>query len=473
MPTVSNLVTPTWWNAYASSGYSAQEAAERKAGEKLYRADVPDAPSTADYKGYVYANSGLLEGASGDVAVPDKALYLKHTDGSYFTLDFGDEAKISLVDRSENLELYVYIDAGSVERWEFDKSTGNMVGDDPTELTALEVSAREQETKVDIDFNSKLGADVSSQLSDGARTPEMYKLNVLGTDIYAVGSRLDPGRRLDANDYALMADDVGTLWEPDEDYDNFALSVRTVTIIDVEAQDATYDGDGNVLTPRVREESHTEKRYDVYLTLDPDPATNFEGETLRLTFDDDRVLIDDGSDDAPKYLGTAELARDEAVVKGDMNGDGAVGLNISATAVDTTGELYTGSILGQNFYVFGRFEGHDSSAKGASLSGALLEADGENAWGAYAGYSVASGIDTSYVDDDDNLVEQRTVLLQKDGDANEVLRFDFELHTSELADARGNAITSRGQRGPHRHQWSRSRRPLTQQTDDSHLTGTP
>ena len=131
MPTVANLVTPSWWSAY-STNYTSEGAAARKAEEKLYRADVPDAPSSATYKCYVYSNAGLLEGAQGDVAVPDRALYLKHSDGSYFTLDFGDDAKVSLVDSNDDLQLYVYKAAGSAERWDFDKQTGNMVGDEPT-----------------------------------------------------------------------------------------------------------------------------------------------------------------------------------------------------------------------------------------------------------------------------------------------------------------------------------------------------
>ncbi|MEL0131482.1 MAG: hypothetical protein VW880_08730, partial [Betaproteobacteria bacterium] len=438
MPTVSNLVTPAWWSAY-SANYSAPEAAARKAGEKLYRADVPDAPSNATYKGYVYASSGLLEGGADNVAVPEKALYLKHSDGSYFTLDFGDNAKISFVDRSENLELYVYTDAGSVDRWDFEKGTGNMVGDAPTELTALEVSTVEAEQKVDIDFDAKLGASISETLSNGGRDG-LYKLNVLGTDVYAVASRLSPDRGVDVNDYALMAD-AENLWEPDEDYDDFSLNVRTLTIVDSPAQEAVRDADGNVTQRAVDAVTHDEKRYDVYLTLSPDPATNFEGETLRLTFDDNRVLIESG-EDAPEYLSHAALARDEAVSKQDLNDDDAVGLNISTTAVDTTGELYSGSILGQEFYVFGKFEGHDSSTEGASLSGALLEADGEAAWEVYTGYSIVSGMDTSYEDENQQLVQQRTVLLQNDDNANEILRFDFELHTSELTDRSGEAITS-------------------------------
>ena len=437
MPTVANLSTPTWWNAYATN-YSGEQAAARKASEKLYRADVPEAV-TADYKGYVYAASGLLE-AGGTVAVPERALYLKHADGSYFTLDFGDEAKVSLVDKSENLELYVYVTAGSAERWEFDKATGNMIGEDPTELSALEVSTIEKEYKVDIDFDSWTGANVEGNLAGEERGASLYKLNVLGTDVYAVGARLAPERKLDVNDFALMADE-SNLWEPDEDYDHFALNVRTVTIVDTPGQDAVVDENGEIVTPRVREVTHDEKRYDVYLTLDPDPDTNFEGETLRLTFDDNRVLIETG-EDAPAYLGTADLARDEAVSKKDLNTDGAVGLNISTTAVDVTGELYSGSILGEDFFVFGKFGNHDSAVKGASLSGVLLEADGESAWEAYEGFSVATGIDTSYEDDAGSVVEQRTVLVQNDDNANEVLRFDFEVHTSALTDSNGNNITS-------------------------------
>ncbi len=441
MTTVSNLVAPTWWNAYSPS-YSAEDAEKRQAKEKLYRAEIPGAPDTADYKGYVYAASGLLTGANGDVAVPKSAVYLKHSDGSYFTLDFGDEAKVSLVDKSDNLELYVYISAGTAERYEFDQATGNMIGESPTELNALEISAIEKQKKVDIDFDAMQGGKLSETLSDGGRKDaSLYKLSVLGTDVYAVGSRLSAARGVDVNDYALMAD-ADNLWEPEEDYDNFSVVARTVTIIDEPAQEAVLDPvTGDVIERARRAVTHNEQRYDVYLSLDPDPATNFEGETLRLTFDDSRVLIQDG-EDAPVYLDHAALARDEAVTKADRNGDGSVGLNISTTAVDSTGDLYTGSILGQEFYVFGNFGNHDSAIKGASLSGALLEADGETAWEAYAGYSVVSGIDTSYDDGAGSIVEQRTVLLQSDNNADEVLRFDFEVHTSALADARGNAITS-------------------------------
>ena len=441
MPTVANLSTPTWWNAYATN-YSAEDAAARKANEKLYRADIPDAPSDANYQGYVYASSGLLTGATGDVAVPSNALYLKHSDGSYFTLDFGDEAKVSFVDKSDNLELYVYVSAGTAERWEFDQDTGNMVGESPTELSALEISTIERSKKVDIDFDAKQGGTLAETLADGGRKDvSLYKLNVLGTDVYGVGSRLSPTKSMDVNDYALMAD-ADNLWEPDEEYDNFSVVARTVTIVDEPAQEAVLDPNtGDIIERARRAVTHQEQRYDVYLSLDPDPATNFEGETLRLTFDDSRVLIQDG-DDAPVYLDQAALARDEAVTKADRNGDGYVGLNISNTAVDTTGDLYTGSILGQEFLVFGNFGNHDSTTKGASLSGALLEADGDTAWEAYAGYSVVAGMDTSYDDGAGSTVEQRTVLLKSDDNADEVLRFDFEVHTSALTDARGNAITS-------------------------------
>lgn len=439
MPTVANLVTPSWWSAY-STNYSTEGATARRVQEELYRADVPDAPSSATYKGYVYTTAGLLEGASSDVAVPERALYLKHGDGSYFTIDFGDNAKVSLVDSNENLELYVYKAAGSVERWDFDSSTGNMVGNEPTELSALEVSTVEKNTKVDIDFDANLGATISETLASSGKRDSLFKLNVLGTDVYAVGSRLDPSRGIDVNDHALMAD-ADNLWEPDEDYDNFSMTVRTLTIVDEPAVDAVRDDDGNLVSRAVAAVTHQENRYDVYLTLDPDSSRNFEGETLRLTFDDARVLIETG-DDAPAYLDYASLARDEAVTGQDHNADGAVGLNISTTAVDVTGQLYTGSILEQDFYVFGKFDGHDSSTEGASLSGALLEADGEVAWEAWSGFSIVSGLDTSFEDDNGDMVQQRTVLLQNDNNANEVLRFDFELHTSDLTNARGEAVTS-------------------------------
>ena len=442
MTTVSNLVAPTWWNAYAA-GYG-DKAEAKQASERLYRADVPDAPDTASYKGYVYAKSGLLAGATGDVAVPDKALYLKHSDGSYFTIDFGDEAKVSLISKNDNHELYVYISEGSAERYEFDKITGNMVGDSPTELNALDISAIEAKLKVDIDFDSKTGASLVDTLEDGGRSANsLYQLNVLGTDVYAVGRRLNPDKQIDINKHALMQD-ANNLWEPEEEYDTFAVVTRTVTIVDEEAVPEVLDPDTGAVIERARRAvTHNEQRYDVYLTLNPEPARNFEGETLRLTFDDSRVLIQDG-DDAPVYLDHAALARDEAVTKGDHNGDGAVGLNISSTAVDATGDLYTGSILGQEFYVFGDFGNHNSATKGASLSGALVEADGETAWEVFPGFSVVAGIDTSYDDGTDTgtIVEQRTILLQNDDNANEVLRFDFEVHTSALTDARGDAITS-------------------------------
>ena len=442
MTTVSNLVAPTWWNAYAA-GYG-DKAEAKQASERLYRAEVPDAPDNATYKGYVYAKSGLLAGATGDVAVPDKALYLKHSDGSYFTIDFGDEAKVSLISKNDNHELYVYISEGTAERYEFDKITGNMVGDSPTELNALDISAIEAKLKVDIDFDSKAGASLVDTLDDGGRSASsLYKLNVLGTDVYAVGRRLNPDKQIDINKHALMQD-ADNLWEPEEEYDTFSVVTRTVTIVDEEAVPEVRDPDTGALIERARRAvTHNEQRYDVYLTLDPDPSRNFEGETLRLTFDDSRVLIQDG-DDAPVYLDHAALARDEAVTKGDHNGDGAVGLNISATAVDATGDLYKGSILGQEFFVFGDFDRHNSATKGASLSGALLEADGETAWEVFPGFSVVAGIDTSYDDGTDTgtIVEQRTVLLKSDDNANEVLRFDFEVHTSALTDARGNAITS-------------------------------
>ena len=148
MTTVSNIVAPTWWNLYAAPAYDEAGAEARKREEKLYRAEVPGAPDTANYHGYVYAKNGLLRNADGPVEVPSKALYLKHEDGSYFTLDFGDDAKVSLIDKSRNLELYVYVSEGSAERYEFDKGTGNMVGDSPTELNALEVSAIEKKSKV-------------------------------------------------------------------------------------------------------------------------------------------------------------------------------------------------------------------------------------------------------------------------------------------------------------------------------------
>lgn len=441
MTTVSNLVAPTWWNAYAEPAFNAEAAEARKREEKLYRAEVPGAPDDANYHGYVYAKNGLLNNATDPVAVPSKALYLKNGDGSYFTIDFGDEAKVSLIDKGSNLQLYVYISEGSAERYEFDKKTGNMVDETPTELNALEISAIEKKSKVDIDFDAKTGASMSATLSDGGRsTDSLYKLNVLGADVYAVGSRLSADKGIDINDYALMAD-AENLWEPDEDYDDFSVVKRSVTIVDEPAQDAVVDPNtGDVIERARKAVTHRETRYDVYLSLDPDPARNYEGETLRLTFDHSRTLIQTGAE-APVYLDRAALARDEAVTGLDHNRDGAVGLNISTTAVDATGDLYTGSILGQEFYVFGNFGNHDSATKGASLSGALLEADGETAWEAYAGFSVVAGIDTSY-DDAGNNVEQRTILLQSDDNANEVLRFDFQVHTSALTDARGNAITS-------------------------------
>ena len=95
---------------------------------------------------------------------------------------------------------------------------------------------------------------------------------------------------------------------------HFLSCYATVTIVDEEAVPEVLDPDTGAVIERARRAvTHNEQRYDVYLSLDPDPTRNFEGETLRLTFDNSRVLIQDG-DDAPLYL-DCSTARDEASPK--------------------------------------------------------------------------------------------------------------------------------------------------------------
>ena len=268
MTEVTYAVSPSWWSSYHNTE-GGTEKADRIASEQLYRATTPESPDpeTTEYLGYVYSSKGLLSGEGTNAQLPSNALYLKNEDGTYFTVEFGDDAKISLVAERRNLALYVYRSAGEANKYQFSQKTGEILSQEPIRMDAIAISSAEAESNVDIDYNGAIGGKLFVDPRD--QEGGLYKINVLGTTLYIIGDDVEDGEVVDASGKTLFmgSGEDRTPWEPDDSYDDMRV-VRSSAVVD----------------------GSSVARFEVYLSKDA--ADGIPPEVYKATFDENRVLIE-------------------------------------------------------------------------------------------------------------------------------------------------------------------------------------
>lgn len=351
-------------------------SADRKDG--LYKASLPntvvsdqvtlpdDASDVSDY-GYVYTNKKLKIGSDFRQA-PN---WLKNADGSTaFSLTTTADDVVSLVSSREGMSLYVYspnIGApGTTKKYSFDRFG---VYESETDISAAALSTDEISAKRDLDGNGKVGGQMAATLdSQGG----LYKATVGGQDFYIAGSRLHRARVLDVSRTYLRNTD-GTAW---------SAPTGTATIV--------KSADDN-------------SSWDVYVT-DTDVVTRYR-------FNNDLALSDETT------ISARELASAESIHRRDLNSDSFFGLEIEANAIDSTGGLFQGNILGQDFLLVGNKLGSGTQRKPTDLSGALINSVG-SAWEAPVGFSIKAAVKSS-----DNAT--LSIYAVSDSDETEVLKFVF------------------------------------------------
>lgn len=368
----------------------------------LYKTSSPDDPADTSAFTYMYGKKGLAAGS----VVPTSAVYLKNADGTYFSVDFGDTSKVSIVAAAGGLDLYVYSSAGAADKYSF-TATGLMKGEEAASVDALEVSKQEALTKTDLDQDGVVGARLVATATETEvsgvldATGGLYKVSALGTDMYVVGTGLEkPKTVIDASTSALLNDD-GSLWAPEAEFASLRLFSRK-------------DPTANAL------------RYYVY-------GTSENGEVTRYTFNESRKLMVDSA----ITLSAEEMARDEKIAARDLDNDTYLGVQVDTTAVDATGGLFQGSVLGKNFYLINKLAGWTQKTA-TDTSGALVDAEGL-AWTAPDGYSITALVNTQ-TSKDKGALPLYTVIATKDDDPNDVLRFNFTQVDTDLTGADNKAL---------------------------------
>lgn len=378
----------------------------------LFQTSLPD--STDDNSvAFVYSKTTVAK----DAALPKAAIFLKNADGSYFSVDLHRDAdtkvtdKVSMVATSSTIDLYIYNpDAtGSAEKYSFD-ATGKMTGDGPATLGAMEVSSAEISTKRDLDGNGGIGANLDKTANGPGMldaTGGMYQVNVLGQNVLVVGNALEKAKSIDVSANALRNVD-GSAWAPETEF----ASYRAVSTV---AADKSVS-------------------WTVYGTTAVDES-GAGGDVHKFTFkaaDDKKGFVLDGEE---VTLSASQLATAEKTSKRDLNADGTFGVKVQTDAVDAKGGLYSGSILGQDFYLIGT--GLKTAAKADAaqdLSGSLLNGEGE-AWVKPEGYTISALVKNKADADHPYSMYAYKSASGSDpeaadyvaADKNDVLRFDFDV----------------------------------------------
>jgi len=359
-------------------------------------AKLPDSSDDDPSVGLVYSAKGLTTGAS----VPSTAVYLKDTNGDYFSID---AEKVSMVASGKELNLYVYQADGTADKYAFNATTGRLISDTPTSLSAIQFSAVEVAANRDLDGNGGIGAKlVKTGEGNGVldSTGGLYRVSSLEQDLWVVGAGLDKSKSIDSSKSTLLNAD-GSAWRPEGDFVKFA------------AVSSTSKTAGTT--------------WSVY-------ATDASGEVTRFNFDKDRKLVEADT----KVLTVNELAAAEKQALRDLNKDNTYGVNITGTIDAKTG-LFKGSVLGQDFFLVGNALKSGTAKAPTDLSGSLLNREGQ-AWGLPEGFVVSAGVKNGTTGfsvyaykTTTTTTEDQTVTVD---DKNTVLRFDF------VKDDKGNFVVS-------------------------------
>lgn len=321
---------------------------------KLYTSTIPTQGATATDKTFIYAPKGLAVGKAADA----KSVVLENADGQFFTLDLGANDKVNLVAKGANIDLYVYKPSdsdnpiSSTTKYTFDKK-GAMQSTGGVSLSAIELSAAEVTTKRDLDGNDKIGValDKTTKASDGkslAATGSVFKVNVMGQDLFVLGAGLDKAKKIDLADKVLRDQD-GNAWKPEGDFTSFR-AVLTTSL--------------GVTTSEVF-------------------ATDADGAVTQFKFGANKRLMADTLDPATtgtKLLSTTELIAKETSAKRDLNVDGIFGAKITAT-LDAVGGIYKAEVGGASVYIHkGNAVSTDTTGgKPVNLDGLMVGLDGQ-AW---------------------------------------------------------------------------------------------
>lgn len=316
----------------------------------LYEAKLPDSSEEDISTGLVYSAKGLTEGS----AVPSSAVYLKDTEGAYFSLSAD---KISMVASGQDLNLYVYSEDGTADQYTFGVADGKLKNATPTTLDAVAFSAVEASSKRDLDGNTGIGA-LLSKTGPEAGTLDvvggLFRVQSMGQSLFVVGAGLDKAKAIDASKSTLLTSD-GEVWTPEEGFSSYRAT-----------SSSSKDADGKVQTT-----------WTVY-------AADAQGQTTQFKFDADKKLIDEET----KVLSARDLASLEKQTLRDLNLDNKFGVEITGT-LDTKTGLFKGKVLEQEFYLVGDKLKSGTAKAGTDLSGSLLNADGE-AWALTEGYKVGA-----------------------------------------------------------------------------------
>lgn len=366
----------------------------------LFQTSLPDSEDETSVA-FVYSKATVAK----DAALPKAAIFLKNTDGSYFSVDLNRDSskavtdKVSMVATSASIDLYIYNPdaAGSAEKYSFD-AQGVMSGDGPTTLGAMEVSSAEISTKRDLDGNGGIGGNLDKAgpgLLD--TTGGMYQVNVLGQSVLVVGNALEKAKSIDVAASALRNSD-GSAWAPDTQF----ASYRAVSTV---AADKSVS-------------------WTVYGTTAIENGAG--GDVHKFTFkaaDDKKGFVLDGDE---VTLSASQLATAEKTTKRDLNNDGKFGVTVQTDAVDAKGGLYSGKILGQDFYLIGTGLKTAVKADAAQdLSGSLLNGEGE-AWVKPEGYTISALVKNKGADEPAySMYAYKSATADAPADKNDVLRFDF------------------------------------------------
>jgi len=366
---------------------------------KLFTAKAPSPTLLGDNNGmatadvFIYSRMGMTAGSS----APSRGVVLENADGSYFKLDLGNNDKVNLVAKGGSLQLFVYRpDSTSAEKFVFDKKgvfTSNSTLDVES-FSAAEVAARR-----DLDGNGSVGAKLLTTQTLAANDPittgvskatgGVFNVNVMGQDIYVVGSRVDRLKRIDASAITLKNGD-GTFWKPPAEIQ----TLRAVSTTGV-----------------------TGTRWDVYGTASEDTPGDGFAVTTKFSFGINNQLS------SASQLSEEEVIAAEVAAKKDLNVDGAYGLTITST-IDSSGGLVKGKLAGQDVLLAKVATTDSTGGRAVSLSDLMLDVDG-SAWKLPAAATTATYAIQSIVKD--NVANTASVYATKSG-GNDALRFDFSLN---------------------------------------------
>ncbi|MFN5255157.1 MAG: hypothetical protein ACK5BY_04850 [Limnohabitans sp.] len=367
---------------------------------KLFEAKAPSPTQLGDNNGmatadvFIYSRMGMTPGTS----APSRGVVLENADGSYFKLDLANNDKVNLVARGGNLQLFVYRpDSASAEKFVFDKKG---VFTSTSKLDVESFSAAEVSTRRDLDNNGSIGAKLLTDktlvaddpLTTGVSkaTGGVFNVNVMGQDIFVVGSRVDRLKRIDASAITLKNSD-GTFWKP-------PAEIQTLRAVSTTVGAST--------------------RWDVYGTASQDTAGDGFAVTTKFAFGTNNKLT------STDQLSDEEVIAAEVAARKDLNVDGAYGLKITST-IDSAGGLVKGKLAGQDVLLAKVASTDTTGGRAVSLNDFMLDVDG-SAWKLPAAATTATYTIQSIVKNS-GASSTASVYATKSG-GNDALRFDFTLN---------------------------------------------